>query len=104
MKKIGRTTGLTAGEILGPWVTPLSIPYKSSQFSSVVHFKGAWAVSGGGGAEFSAPGDSGSLVVTEDGQHAVGLIFGGAGPLALMIPIAKVLGQMNLSLARGHNA
>ena len=105
VKKIGRTTGPTTGEIVGPWVTRLSIPYKSSKFSSVVHFTGAWAVKGDGNARFSAPGDSGSLVVTQDGLRAVGLIFAGLGSsLSLMIPMATVLDQLDLSLVRGHNA
>ncbi len=102
VKKIGRTTGLTHGEVVGPWVTSLPIPYKSSRFSSVVHFTGAWGVRSLDGESFSSPGDSGSLVVTEDGQHAVGLIFAGAGQVSLMMPIISVMDHLNLALVEGH--
>ena len=103
VKKVGRTTGLTHGEVVGPWVTPLPVSYKSSQFSSVVHFTGAWAVKSLDAEPFSSPGDSGSLVVTEDGRHAVGLIFAGAGQVSLMMAIASVLGNLNVTLVGGHN-
>ena len=103
VKKVGRTTGLTHGEVVGPWVTPLPIPYTSNRFSSVVHFTGAWGVRSLTTEPFSSPGDSGSLVVTEDGQHAVGLIFAGAGQVSLMMPITAVLSHLNLALVGGHN-
>lgn len=103
VKKVGRTTGLTQGEVVGLWVTPLPIPYKSNRFSSVVHFTGIWSVKGLGGESFSLPGDSGSLVVTEDGQNVVGLIFAGAGQVSFIIPIASVLDRLNLRLITGHN-
>ena len=103
VKKVGRTTGLTHGEVIGPWVTPLWIPYKSSRFTSRVHFTGVWAVRGLANNDFSSPGDSGSLVVTEDGQNAVGLIFAGAGSVSLMMPIQSVMQNLNVALVAGHN-
>jgi hypothetical protein len=104
VKKIGRTTGLTTGRVVGPVLTPLEVPYQSANFRSKVHFTGVWFVQSIGGDPFSEPGDSGSLVVTEDGQHAVGLLFGGSGPVAMIMPIDKVLVAFGgASLVSGHN-
>ncbi|MBD3674718.1 MAG: hypothetical protein HUJ26_14445 [Planctomycetaceae bacterium] len=41
---------------------------------------------------FSGPGDSGSLVVTRDGRHPVGLLFAGNFFITYMNPIDTVLG------------
>ncbi|MBN8412991.1 hypothetical protein [Halomonas litopenaei] len=104
VKKVGRTTGLRTGIVLGRVSTTLSIPYKSSKFNSLVHFDDIWAILGDNNATFSEPGDSGSLVVSEDGQNAVGLIFAGGGNTSFMIPVRKVLDHFNLSLTSQHNA
>lgn len=104
VKKIGRTTGLTMGRVVGPVLTPIEVPYQSQNFRSKVHFAGVWSVQSIGGDPFSEPGDSGSLVVTEDGEHAVGLLFGGSGPVGMIMPIDKVLGAFGgASLVSGHN-
>lgn len=103
VKKVGRTTGLTRGVILGPLVTPLWIPYKSERFRSVVHFTGVWAVKGLDDEAFSAPGDSGSVVVTDNGEYAVGLHFAGGDEVSLMIPLASVVNHLGLTLVNGHN-
>src|ERR1019366_1084037 len=75
VKKTGRTTGLTRGTV------------KSSH-----------------GHAFAAPGDSGSLVVTDDTSEAVGLLFAAnpAGTYGWFLPIDKVLAQLKVSLLSGH--
>lgn len=104
VKKFGRTTGLTLGtvEALIPTSTPL--PYKMKNFSAIVWFKNVWTILGEGGP-FALPGDSGSLVVTEDGTKTVGLIFA-ASPsnnYGWMIPINEALSQLGgLSLVSHH--
>ncbi|WP_336274150.1 hypothetical protein [Vreelandella indica] len=103
VKKVGRTTGLRTGVILGRVSTTLSIPYKSSKFNSLVHFDDVWAILGDNGSTFSEPGDSGALVVSEDGDHALGLIFAGGGNTSFMIPVRKILEHFNLSLACQYN-
>ena len=53
------------------------------------------------------PGDSGSLVVTEDAQAAVGLIFSVAKQSACMLPLIPVLtalGGVNLVSGFGLSA
>jgi len=53
----------------------------------------------GNAATFSAPGDSGSLVVTQETcPRAVGLLFAGAANLTVINPIEQVLGALNVSL------
>lgn len=104
VKKIGRTTGLTTGRVIGPVLTPLELPYQAQHFRSKVHFTGVWAVQSAGADAFSEPGDSGSLVVTEDGSRAVGLLFGGSGPVGMIMPIDKVLAAFGgASLVSGLN-
>lgn len=104
VKKFGRTTGLTLGtvEALIPTSTPL--PYKMKNFSAVVWFQNIWTILGEG-KPFALPGDSGSLVVTEDGTKTVGLIFA-ASPsnnYGWMIPINEVLSKLGgLSLVSHH--
>jgi hypothetical protein len=102
VKKVGRTSGLTLGTIRGKWATPLGIPYKAQKFNSLVYFNQPYAVAGDKDLPFSRPGDSGSLVVTEDHGSAVGLILGGAGKLSIMMPLKPVLAAFNVTLVSGH--
>lgn len=104
VKKFGRTTGLTEGQVTGLVVTPLEMPYQSMNFRSKVHYTGIWAVRSTGLDFFSDHGDSGSLVVTEDGTKAVGLLFGGSGPVGFIMPIETVLAAFGgATLVNGHN-
>ncbi|MDR2756491.1 MAG: S1 family peptidase, partial [Planctomycetaceae bacterium] len=72
VKKIGRTSGLTLGkieaEVPGQW--PLE--YKSKKFTAIVWFQNIWTIRATETPYFALPGDSGSLVVTNDAKHAVG--------------------------------
>lgn len=103
VKKVGRTTGLRLGSVLGETVIPISIPYKSSRFQSMVYFTGVWVVEGDNGNTFSEGGDSGSLVVTADGAAAVGVVFAGGNNVSFVLPIDKVLNSFSLTLLSGHN-
>ncbi len=103
VKKVGRTTGPTFGKVNGEVTSPISIPYKSSKNSSVSHYNSLWAVSTSTGEPFAEPGDSGSLVVTEDGRAAVGLILGGHGAMTLFMPISAVLTYFSGTLVSNHN-
>ena len=105
VKKVGRTTGLTHGQIVGFFPTPLGIPYQGDRFTSTVYFQNAWVIQSSNGDPFSLAGDSGSLVVTEDGLSAVGLIFAGAtnGSVSYMIPVQSALATLGATLVQGHN-
>jgi len=106
VKKFGRTTGFTQG-VLECKTLPQAISYKSNRFNGIVWFTDFWTVVSTDPAEpFALPGDSGSLVVTADGQNAVGLIFAGADAtgIAFIIPFAKVVTHFpGLSLIQAHN-
>jgi hypothetical protein len=95
VQKVGRTTGRTqgivTGKIAGFQAIPYVVPELQQQFT--VFFSEAWIVEGVAG-EFSAGGDSGSLVVAEDenGQMvAVGLVFAGDGNISLIVPLDKIM-------------
>ncbi len=103
VKKFGRTTGLTHGTIesLVPHRTPL--PYKTKNFSAVVWFQNVWTILGDRNEPFALPGDSGSLVVTEDGKESVGLIFAVSRQYGLIVSIQEALSQLGgLSLVSNH--
>jgi hypothetical protein len=103
VKKVGRTTGLTFGTVLGPFVSPFSLPYASNHFRSTVHFANIWAIAPQPGDTFSQGGDSGSLVVTDDGSSAVGLLFAGGEQVSFIMPIDRVLSEFNATLVSGLN-
>ena len=70
--KVGRTTGARKGTITAVDFDGLPVGYDSG----VMRFNDQIEVSGGPGTDFSAPGDSGSLILTTDG-YALALLFAG---------------------------
>jgi hypothetical protein len=88
VKKFGRTTGLTHG-IIESRLIELDIPYQSENFSALVWFEGVWSVTSVDSEPFALGGDSGSLVVTEDDENVVGMVFAIApkGMTAYIIPV-----------------
>ena len=104
MKKFGRTTGLTAGQVEAKVTSPMPVEYNAKLFKGIVWFKDVWTVRGAN-RPFALPGDSGSLVVTGDGQQAVGLVFAASrnGEYAWIIPMPCVVGTFGgLQLVTGH--
>jgi len=105
VKKTGRTSALTVGIVEAFVPTPWILPYKSAKFSAVVWFKDTWTVRSADGDPFALPGDSGSLVVTEDGDGAAGLLFAAnsKGDYGIIVSIQDVLNACgNLQLVSGH--
>jgi hypothetical protein len=92
VKKVGRTTGLTHGIIQARIPTPAPLPYTARHFKSVVWFQNVWTVRSADVSEFALAGDSGSLVVAEDGSCAVGLLFAASrsGEYGWIIPMPCV--------------
>jgi hypothetical protein len=91
VKKTGRTTGLTTGTVEARIGTLMNLPYKTKHFSATVWFRNVWSIRGDDDEPFALPGDSGSLVVNENGPTAVGLIFAvSATDIAFMIPMNRV--------------
>lgn len=71
--KVGRTTGVRQGAITAIEVDGLSVNYGDA---GVLTFNDQVEVSGGAATDFSAGGDSGSLIVDMDG-YAIALLFAG---------------------------
>lgn len=108
VRKAGRTTGDTSGQIVAQAVGFVPVMMEVPQFRGVIYFDNVFIVQGGGGQPFSDRGDSGSLVVHEDvsGQrHAVGLLFAGTSDqqLTFILPIDKILEHFNVTLVGGHH-
>ena len=81
VRKSGRTTGLTTGQI-----TVIDATVNVSYDNRTAQFEGQ-IISG----PMSAPGDSGSLLVAGDSLHAVGLLFAGSDQSTVYNPIQDVL-------------
>jgi hypothetical protein len=97
VKKHGRTTGLTRGTVTGINATVL-IRYDkgSARFVKQIVIKGL------NGSAFSAGGDSGSLIVTDDAQNApVALLFAGSSSSTIGNPIQDVLGAFGVTIIGG---
>lgn len=89
--KSGRTTGLTCSTVQAALVDGVTVDYDQScggaiAFSSV--FNGQVIVNGG---NFSAGGDSGSLIVTADTSEPVALLFAGNTASTVGNPISDVI-------------
>jgi hypothetical protein len=105
VKKVGRTTGLTYGTVEALVPTPWVLPYRSGRFTAAVWFTDTWTIRTKDGDPFALPGDSGSLIVTEDGTAAVGLLFAvnNRGEYGIVMPIGQVLQDLGgFQLVSGH--
>ncbi|MEX2141649.1 MAG: hypothetical protein WD894_20455 [Pirellulales bacterium] len=104
VKKFGRTTGLTHGKIQSE-VVQTPVRYESENFKAIVWFRQVWVVRSVDSDPFAVGGDSGSLVVTEDGNHAVGIVFASnnRGGYVNIMSIDRVLSAFGgLTLVGGH--
>ncbi len=102
--KTGRTTGKSFGTVEALIDEPTPIPCQTKYFKGTVWFKNMWYVMGDG-PHFALPGDSGSLVVSEDAKYAVGVLFSSnkTGDYGLMMPISHVLSLFGgISLVAQH--
>jgi chitodextrinase len=96
VQKYGRTTGLQLGNVAG---TNVSVDVCYIAFGDVcfqeARFVGQISVSPG---PFSAPGDSGSLIVTQGGNQPVALLFAGGDGLTIGSPIDLVLQRFGVTI------
>lgn len=95
VQKFGRTTGLTSGRVSGIFAT-VNVDYRVG----IARFEDQIIVSGSS-SEFSAPGDSGSLVVAEGGaddRRPIGLLFGGSSLTTIISPIDFVLDRFDVEI------
>jgi hypothetical protein len=105
VKKYGRSSGRTDGKILAivKDAFPMQCQSPAHDFKGIAWFTNYAHIIGAAGA-FALPGDSGSLVVTEDGKSAVGLLFSvyAKGEVAQIVPIRHVLKTLGVELLGEH--
>ncbi len=99
VKKYGRTSELTNGQVAEINVT-VNVCYEPVWifcFKSA-KFVGQIAVESINVNPFSEPGDSGSLIVTTEGNNPVGLLFAGSETRTLANPIGPVLSRFGVTI------
>lgn len=89
VRKSGRTTGFTIGEVMvvDATVTVGYGPMRKARFDGQIVT-----------SAMSSPGDSGSLLVAADTPRAVGLLFAGSDRATIHSPIEAVLRTLDLTL------
>jgi hypothetical protein len=99
VQKYGRTTQLTKGVVQAIYVN-IEVNYDMFGEINTAIFTNQIAIKSSRGA-FARPGDSGSLVVTDPGREAVGLLFAGDfnGRTGFANPIDTVLGELGVDMA-----
>ncbi|MDP2496665.1 MAG: PKD domain-containing protein, partial [Candidatus Palauibacterales bacterium] len=106
VQKYGRTTGLTTGEISEVNVS-VSVCYECSgpfcfSCSASAQFEDQIAITPG---DFSDGGDSGSLIVTNDGNlNPVGLLFAGSDTRTLANRIDRALNSLGVTVDDGSDS
>jgi hypothetical protein len=102
VRKYGRTTGLTHGQISEIDVT-VDVCYESWWIFCMksARFVDQIAISPISPATFSAGGDSGSLIVTENGNNPVGLLFAGSDTITFANRIDLVLNHFGVTVDGG---
>jgi hypothetical protein len=91
--KMGRTTGLTYGTVQSTNVTiKVEFDGQTAIFTNQIFVKSATG-------DFLKSGDSGSLLVTQEGAHPIGLLFAGGEGSAFANPIKPVLDYFGVTLA-----
>lgn len=96
VQKVGRTTGLTTGTVAATDVT-LKVDYDNGMTATFVNQIYV------PGANFLQAGDSGSLLVSQDGDHPVGLCFAGGTDGAFANPIGPILDYFGVQIAGTNN-
>ena len=96
VQKFGRTTNLTSGTVQEIDVT-VNVCYEGFIIcTKLARFDGQFTVSDG---SFSAGGDSGSLIVTNDaGKNPVGLLFAGSSTRTIANPIDAALEAFGVTI------
>jgi Peptidase family S64 len=98
--KSGRTTGFTTGTI-GSINTSVNVQYQASCGQGkkfVISYTNQVVINS---STFSAGGDSGSLIVTNDSNHQpVALLFAGSSTTTIGNPVGEVLTRLSTTLGR----
>jgi len=110
VEKVGRTTGRTSGFLAAQSASPVPVHYQVAEYGvrKNVYFESVYIVVGDNEQPFSKPGDSGSLVVADDGNGnkvAVGLVFAGNEQrgLSFILPLPEIMNKLSLEIVSGHH-
>jgi hypothetical protein len=103
VKKEGRTTGVTTGNIaeINATIAVCYQPRGLFQCAKSATFVNQLTI---GGGSFSAGGDSGSLIVTDSGYQPVGLLFAGSSTNTIANPIKPVLAHFGVTIDNSASA
>ena len=94
VKKVGASTELTFGEVQAVhWLAMLPYPLPDGTTEEV------WFADQIGISRFTAPGDSGALVLDETTNAGIGLHLGSTTTLSICTPISTVLSALGVTLA-----
>lgn len=90
VKKVGRTTGLTTGKVMGvnATLTVTYTGYGNARFNGVILF-----------SPMCKAGDSGSLICTQSGNNPVALLFAASSTVAVGCPINDVFAAIGAHVA-----
>jgi hypothetical protein len=103
VQKCGRTTRCTTGTVAEVNVT-VDVCYKPQgpfcASNGIARFVNQIGISDG---NFSAGGDSGSLIVTTGGRNPVGLLFAGGSTRTFANEIGRVLSNFNITIDSGSS-
>jgi len=92
--KVGRTTGLTYGEVVDIATIVGPVGYSPGE----CWFRRSITIEGLNGSQFSNKGDSGSAILRTNGE-VVGILYAGNGQQTYACPIGEVFNQLNCQLA-----
>ncbi len=92
--KVGRTTGLTHGEVKDVATVVGPVPYDPGP----CWFRRSITIEGLNGTQFSDKGDSGSAIVRTNGE-IIGILYAGNGQQTFACPIDACLRDLNCTLA-----
>jgi hypothetical protein len=92
--KVGRTTGLTHGEVTDVATVVGPVPYDPGP----CWFRRSLTIEGLNGTQFSDKGDSGSAIVRTNGE-IVGILYAGNGAQTFACPIDTCLQNLKCTLA-----
>lgn len=97
--KVGRTTGLTFGEVIdvATVVGPITYDLGPGGVGRPCWFRRSITIEGLNGTQFSDRGDSGSAIVRTNGE-VVGLLYAGNGQQTYACAIGDVFSSLNCSL------
>jgi hypothetical protein len=93
--KSGRTSGVTTGVVTATHVNGTQINYGTRTAPRVATFNDTIEIVGDGGVPFSAPGDSGSVILDRDTGRPVALLFAGDGRTTTACDLGAVCQQFH---------